>query len=68
MAVATTAGSDEAIYRELVEVAARKVRLEHNQFNLRLNTAWLGFHIALVAILGVEVAFHVTGVLYFLGF
>jgi hypothetical protein len=68
LAVATTAGSDEAIYRELVEVAARKVRLEHNQFNLRLNTAWLGFHIALVAILGVEVAFHVTGVLYFLGF
>jgi hypothetical protein len=67
-AAATTAGKDEAIYRELVEIAARKVRLEHNQFNLRLNTGWLSFHIGLVAIMGVEVAFHVTGVIYFVGF
>jgi hypothetical protein len=65
---AATVGGDEAIYRELVEVAARKVRLEHNQFNLRLGTVWLKFHIALVVIMGVEVAFHVTGVLYFVGF
>ena len=68
LAAAATAGADEAIYRELVEIAARKVRLEHNQFNLRLNTGWLSFHIGLVVILGVEVAFHVTGVLYFVGF
>jgi hypothetical protein len=67
-AAAATAGDDEAIYRELVEIAARKVRLEHNQFNLRLNTGWLSFHIGLVVIMGVEVAFHVTGVLYFVGF
>jgi len=68
LSAATTVGSDEAIYRELVEIAARKVRLEHNQFSLRLNTAWRNFHIALVVITGVEVAFHVTGVLYFVGF
>ena len=68
LGAATGVGSDEAIYLELVDVAARKVRLEHNQFNLRLNTAWLSFHIALVTILGVEVAFHVSGVLYFFGF
>ena len=68
MSGATTVGSDEAIYRELVEIAARKVRLEHNQFSLRLNIAWRNFHIALVVITGVEVAFHVTGVLYFVGF
>jgi hypothetical protein len=29
LSAATTVGSDEAIYRELVEIAARKVRLEH---------------------------------------
>jgi len=44
------------------------VRLEHNQFSLWLNTAWRNFHIALVVTTGVEVAFHVTGVLYFVGF
>ena len=44
------------------------MRLEHNQFNLRLGTGWLKFHIALVMIMGVEIAFHVTGVLYFVGF
>lgn len=64
----TTVGSDGPIYGELVEIAARKVRLEHNQFNLWLNTVWLNFHIALVVIMGVEIAFHVTGVLYFAGF
>jgi hypothetical protein len=63
-----TAGGDAPFYSELVGIAERKVRLEHNQFNLRLSTAWLNFHIALVAIMGVEIAFHVTGVLYFAGF
>jgi hypothetical protein len=65
---AATAGSDEPIYRDLVEVAARKVRLELNQFNLRLGTVWLKFHLALVMIMAVEIVFHVTGVLYFVGF
>jgi hypothetical protein len=61
-------GADGPIYGELIEIAARKVRLEHNEFNLRLGTAWLNFHIALVVIMGIEIAFHVTGVLYFAGF
>jgi len=52
----------------LVEVAARKVRLELNQFNLRLGTVWLKFHLALVMIMAVEIVFHITGVLYFVGF
>jgi hypothetical protein len=68
LSAAPTAGRDEPIYRELVEVAARKVRLELNQFNLRLNTVWLKFHLALVMIMVVEIVFHITGVLYFVGF
>jgi hypothetical protein len=59
---------DRPIYGELVEIAERKVRLEHNQFNLRLGTSWLKVHIALVIFMTVEIAFHVVGVLYFMGF
>ena len=58
---------DEASIRELVGIAERKVRLEHNQFNLRLGTVWLKFHIALVLIMAVEIVFHITGALYFAG-
>jgi hypothetical protein len=60
-------GDDAPAYRGLVEIAERKVRLEQNQFNLRLTRVWLYFHIALVAITGVLIAFHVMGVLYFVG-
>jgi hypothetical protein len=67
LAVAT-AGCDGPLYRELLGIAERKVRLEHNEFNSQVSTAWLRFHIALVVIMGVEIAFHVTGVLYFVGF
>jgi hypothetical protein len=63
-----TLGGDAPLYGGLVGIAERKVRLEHNEFNLRLSTGWLKFHIGLVVIMGVEVAFHVTGVLYFAGF
>ena len=62
-----TAGADGALYNELLGIAERKVRLEQNEFNSHLSTAWLRFHIALVVIMGVEIAFHVTGVLYFVG-
>jgi len=68
LSAAATAGDDAPIYRDLVEVAARKVRLELNQFNLRLGTVWLKFHLALVMIMAVEIVFHITGVLYFVGF
>jgi hypothetical protein len=64
----STAGDDAPLYDGLVAIAERKVRLEHNQFNLLLGITWLKFHIALVAIMSVEVSFHVTGVLYFAGF
>jgi hypothetical protein len=60
-------GDDAPAYRGLVEIAERKVRLEQNRFNLRLTKVWLYFHIALVAITGVLIAFHVMGVLYFVG-
>ena len=66
LAVAT-AGGDGPLYNELLGIAERKVRLEQNEFNSRLRTAWLRFHIALVVIMGVEIAFHVSGVLYFVG-
>ncbi len=62
------AGGDGPLYNELLGIAERKVRLEQNEFNSRLSTAWLRFHIALVVIMGVEIAFHVSGVLYFVGF
>ena len=57
ISAAATIGADEPIYRELVGIAERKVRLEHNQFNLRLGTVWLKFHIALVLIMAVEIIF-----------
>jgi hypothetical protein len=59
--------NDRALYDTLVAMAERKVRLEHNRFNLVLGNAWLTFHIVLVIAMGVMVLFHVTGVLYFGG-
>ncbi len=67
MALAT-AGADGPLYGGLVGIAERKVRLEHNEFNLRLSRNWLKVHLALVMIMLFEVAFHITGVLYFVGF
>ncbi len=65
---ASAVGSDGPLYADLVAIAERKVRLEHNEFNLRLSRNWLKFHIALVIVLVFEIAFHVLGVLYFVGF
>jgi hypothetical protein len=67
-AALATAGADGPLYGDLVAIAERKVRLEHNEFNLRLSRNWLKVHIALVMIMLFEIAFHVTGVLYFVGF
>jgi hypothetical protein len=58
---------DASVYGELVDIAERKVRLEHNQFNLQLSTRWLYFHMDLAAAVGLLVIFHVAGVLYFFG-
>jgi hypothetical protein len=54
-------------WERLVGLAERKVRLDHNRFNLSLGIGWIRFHIALAIALGVLIAFHVAGVLYFAG-
>ena len=48
-------------------IAERKVRLEHNDFDLILSVGWVRIHIGLAIALGVLIAFHVAGVLYFSG-
>jgi hypothetical protein len=65
---AVALGADGSVYAGLVDIAERKVRLEHNQFNLRLSVGWLKFHIGLAIVTGTLIAFHVIGVLYFAGF
>ena len=59
--------AEAATFNELVDIAERKVGLDHNQFNLRLSTAWLRLHRRLAASVLVLIIFHVAGVLYFAG-
>lgn len=54
-------------WERLVGFAERKVRLDHNHFNLWLSVGWMRVHIAIAIALGVLTAFHVAGVLYFAG-
>ena len=60
-------GAEAAAFHDLVNIAERKVNLDHNQFNLRLSTAWLRLHRRLAISVLVLIIFHVTGVLYFAG-
>ena len=60
-------GAEESAFHELVNIAERKVSLDHNQFNLRLNTAWLRLHRRLAIRVLVLIIFHIAGVLYFAG-
>ncbi len=60
-------GNEAPLYRELLDLAARKVNLEHNAFNLRLSTGWLQFHVGLAILTFALVVFHVLAVLYFAG-
>ena len=60
-------GADAAVYANLAGIAERKVRLEHNRFNLQLCTRWLNFHRGLVTLAVLLIVFHVIGVLYFAG-
>lgn len=60
-------GPDSAAYSDLAAIAERKIRLEHNRFNLRLCAGWLSFHRNLVVLTVILVIFHVAGVLYFAG-
>jgi len=59
---------DEAeTWQRLVVLAERKVRLDHNHFNLSLSVGWMRVHIALAIALGALTAFHIAGVIYFAG-
>jgi len=59
--------ADADVYVRLVGIAERKIRLDHNRFNLRLGVAWLRFHMGVALVVSVLIAFHVLGVLYFAG-
>ena len=65
--VADGFGTEATIFHELVNIAERKVGLDHNQFNLRLSNEWLGLHRRLAITVLALIVFHVTGVLYFVG-
>jgi hypothetical protein len=60
-------GAEAAVFTDLVNIAERKVALDHNHFNLRLTTGWLRLHRALAISVLVLIAFHIGGVLYFAG-
>jgi hypothetical protein len=57
-------GNEADVFRGLVEVAARKLRLEQNRFNLLLGVGWLRVHIALMLLTAFVIVFHVLGILY----
>jgi len=60
-------GDDATVWKELVDLTARKLNLEHNAFNLNFSTDWLSFHIVLaVGTFGLLIL-HVASVLYFYG-
>jgi hypothetical protein len=60
-------GDEAETWGRVVTLAERKVRLDHNLFNLSLGVGWLRAHIALAIALGVLTVFHIAGVLYFAG-
>jgi hypothetical protein len=60
-------GSEGPVFGELVDLAERKIGLDHNQFNLKLGIAWLRLHRRLSISALTLVIFHVTGALYFAG-
>ncbi|HKV56375.1 MAG TPA: hypothetical protein VJN94_17205 [Candidatus Binataceae bacterium] len=60
-------GAEAPVFDGLLDIAQRKVRLEHNQFNLRLGSRWLRVHRRLAMAVALLIIFHVTGVLYFDG-
>ncbi len=65
--VAVGFGSEASVFDELVDIAERKVGLDHNQFNLRLSNEWLRLHRSIAVSVLILIIFHVTGVLYFAG-
>ena len=59
--------ADAATWKELVELATRKVNLEQNDFNLWLSTSWLRFHVIVAMLTFSLLAFHILSVLYYGG-
>jgi len=60
-------GNDAIAWKELAELATRKVNLEQNDFNLWLSNSWLRFHVIVAVLTFAMLAFHVLSVLYFGG-
>ncbi len=58
---------DSVTFRELLDLAERKARLDLNLFHLDLSTHWLSFHSALVVLTGTLAFVHIAAVLYFGG-
>jgi len=54
-------------WKEMAELATRKVNLEQNDFNLWLSISWLRFHIIIAVLTFALLAFHVLSVLYYGG-
>jgi hypothetical protein len=60
-------GDEAMAWREMAGLAARKVNLEQNDFNLWLSISWLRFHIIVAALTFALLAFHILSVLYYGG-
>jgi hypothetical protein len=60
-------GAEATVWNEMAALAARKVNLEQNDFNLWLSIYWLRIHIIFAAITFSLLAFHVISVLYYGG-
>jgi hypothetical protein len=60
-------GADATSWKEMAGLAARKVNLEQNDFNLWLSISWLRFHIIIAALTFALLAFHILSVLYYGG-
>ena len=54
-------------WKELTDLATRKVNLEQNDFNLWLSTSWLRFHVIVAVLTFALLAFHILSVLYYGG-
>ena len=67
MRAADSLAADRDVYADLVAIAERKIRLDHNRLNLRFGVRWLYFHQTLALLTGLLIVFHVMGALYFAG-
>jgi hypothetical protein len=54
-------------WKELADLATRKVNLEQNDFNLWLSTSWLRFHVIVAVLTFSLLGFHILSVLYYGG-